>query len=63
VKTVTEAHMLHSNSYVLQQGWVLFSVYTVYNTALLFAVKYKLMTLWLNTTIDSSTLSGLLHLI
>jgi len=30
---------------------------------LLFAVKYKFMTLWLNTTINSSTLSGLLHLI
>jgi len=27
---------------------------------LLFAVKYKFMTLWLNTTINSSTLSGLL---
>ena len=30
---------------------------------LLFAVKYKFMTLWLNTTINSSALSGLLHLI
>jgi len=28
---------------------------------LLFAVKYKFMTLWLNTTFDSSALSGLLH--
>ena len=28
---------------------------------LLFAVKYKFMTLWLNTTIISSTLSELLH--
>jgi len=30
---------------------------------LLFAVKYKFMTLWLNTTINSSALPGLLHLI
>jgi len=30
---------------------------------LLFAVKYKFMTLWLNTTINSSALSGPLHLI
>jgi len=30
---------------------------------LLFAVRYKFMTLWLNTTINSSALSGLLHLI
>jgi len=30
---------------------------------LLFAVKYKFMTLWLNTTSNSSALSGLLHLI
>jgi len=30
---------------------------------LLFAVKYKFMTLWMNTTINSSTLSGFLHLI
>jgi len=30
---------------------------------LLFVVKYKFMTLWLNTTINSSALSGLLHLI
>jgi len=29
----------------------------------LFAVKYKFMTLWLNTTINSSALSGLLYLI
>jgi len=42
-------HILyHSNSYT----------YIV----LLFAVKYKFMTLWLNT-INSSALSGLLHLI
>jgi len=39
----------HSNSYT--------------NVVLLFAVKYKFMTLWLNTTIDFSALSGLLHLI
>jgi len=26
-------------------------------------VKYKFVTLWLNTTINSSTLSGLFHLI
>jgi len=30
---------------------------------LLFAVKYKFMTLWMNTTIKSSALSGLVHLI
>jgi len=30
---------------------------------LLFAVKYKFMMLWLNTTINSSALSGLHHLI
>jgi len=30
---------------------------------LLFAVKYKFMTLWLNTTINSSALSGPFHLI
>jgi len=30
---------------------------------LLFAVKYKFMTLWLNTTINFSALSGLHHLI
>jgi len=43
-----EARILyHSNSYA----------YIV----LLFAVKYKFMTLWLNTTIHSSALSGLLH--
>jgi len=29
---------------------------------LLFAVKYKFMTLWLNTTINSSALSRPLHL-
>jgi len=29
--------------------------------AYLFAVKYKFTTLWLNTTINSSALSGLLH--
>jgi len=46
--SITEAHILyHSNSYIV----------------VLFAVKYKFMTLWLNTTIHSSTLSGLLHFI
>ena len=30
---------------------------------LLFAVKYKFMTLWLNTAVNSSALSGPLHLI
>jgi len=33
------------------------------HTVLLFAVKYKFMMLWLDTTINSSALSGLLHLI
>jgi len=28
---------------------------------LLFAVKYKFMTLWLNTSINSSALSGLVY--
>jgi len=41
--------LYHSNSYT----------YIV----LLFAVKYKFMTLWLNTTINFFALSGLLHLI
>jgi len=27
----------------------------------LFAVKYKFMTLWLNATVNSSTLSGCFH--
>jgi len=36
--------------------------YTYTYKVLLSAVKYKFMTLWLNTTIDSSALSGLLHL-
>jgi len=46
--SIIEARILyHSNSYT----------YIV----LLFAVKYKLMTLWLKTTINSSALSGLLH--
>jgi len=50
VKTIIEARILyHSNSYT----------YIV----LLFAVKYKFMTLWLNTTINSSALSRLLHII
>jgi len=48
--SIIEARMLHhSNSYT----------YIV----LLFAVKYKFMTLWMNTTINSSALSGLSHLI
>jgi len=41
--------LYHSNSYT----------YIV----VLFAVKYKFMTSWLNTTINSSALSRLLHLI
>jgi len=46
--SIIEARILyHSNSYP----------YTV----LLFEVKYKLMTLWLNTSTNSSALSGLLH--
>jgi len=48
--SVIEARILyHSNSYTY--------------IALLFAVKYKFMTLWLNTTINSSALSGIHHLI
>jgi len=48
VKTIIEARILcHSNSYP--------------HTVLLFAVKCKFMTLWLNTTITTSALSGLLH--
>jgi len=48
--SIIEACILyHSNSYT----------YIV----LLFAVKYKFMTLWMNTTIKSSALSGFLHLI
>jgi len=48
--SIIEAHVLyHSNSYT----------YIV----LLFAEKYKFMTLWLNTTTNSSALSGLLNLI
>jgi len=46
--SVIEARILyHNNSYTC--------------IVLLFAVKYKLMTLWLNTTINSSAPSGLLH--
>jgi len=45
----------HRSSYTLPQKLV----YIV----LLFAVKYNFMTLRLNTTINSSALSGLLHLI
>jgi len=49
-KLIIEARILyHSNTYL----------YIVF----LFAVKYKFMTLWLNTTISSSTLSGLRYLI
>jgi len=48
--SIIEARILyHSNSFM----------YIV----LLFAVKYKFVTLWLNTTINSSALSGLFHLI
>jgi len=48
--SIIEARILcHSNTYT----------YIV----LVFAVKYKFMTLWLHTTINSSALSGLLHLI
>jgi len=48
--SITEARILyHSNWYA----------YIV----LLSGVKYKLVTLWLNRTINSSTLSGLLHII
>ena len=48
--SIIEALILyHSNSYTC--------------IVLLFAVKYKFMTLWLNPTINSSALSGLLHLI
>jgi len=50
VKTLIEARILyHNNSYT----------YIV----LLFAVKYKFMTLWLNTKINSFAPSGVLHLI
>jgi len=45
--SIIGAHILyHSNSYTI---------------VLLFAVKYRFMMLWLNTTINSYTLSGLLH--
>jgi len=48
--SIIEGRILcHSNTYI----------YIV----LLYAVKYKFMTLWLNTTNNSSALSGLLHLI
>jgi len=48
--SIIEARILyHGNSYT----------YVV----LLLTVKYKFMTLWLNTKINSSALSGLLHLI
>jgi len=47
--TIEARILYHSNSYTY--------------IMLLFAVKYKFMTLWLNTTINSSALSGLLHLI
>jgi len=33
----------------------------IHTIALLFAAKYKFMTLWLNTTINSSALSGLIY--
>ena len=48
--SIIEARILyHSNTYTYM--------------VLLFALKYKFMTLWLNTTINSSALSGLLDLI
>jgi len=48
--SIIEARILyHSNLYT----------YAV----LLFAVKYKFIMLWLNTTINSSALSGLRHFI
>jgi len=47
--SIIEARILYHTSYT----------YIV----LLFAVKYNFMTLWLNTTINSFALSGLLHLI
>jgi len=48
--SIIESRILyHSNTYT----------YVV----LLFGVKYKFMTLWLNAKINSSALSGLLHLI
>jgi len=46
--SIIEAHILHLSNP---------DTYIV----LLFAVKYKFMTLWLNTTINSSALSRLLH--
>jgi len=46
--TIEACILYHSNSYT----------YIV----LLFAVKYRFKTLWLNTTINSSALSGLFHL-
>ena len=42
---------------------LLASLNTPLHIVLLFAVKYKFMTLYLNTTINSSTLFGILHLI
>jgi len=47
--SIIKARIPYSNSYT----------YIV----LLYAVKYKFMTLWLNTTINSSAVSGLLHVI
>jgi len=48
--SIIEARVLyHSNSYTC--------------IVLLFAVKYKFMRVWFNTTINSSALSELLHLI
>jgi len=48
--SIIEARILyHSNSYTYM--------------VLLFAVQYKFMTSWLNTTVNSSALSGLPHLI
>jgi len=48
--SIMEARVLyHSNSYTYME--------------LLFAVTYKFMAFWMNTTIKSSALSGLLNLI
>jgi len=40
---------------------ILYQINSYAYIVLLFAVKYKFMTLWLNTTINSSAPSGLLH--
>jgi len=43
------------------EGRILYYSNSYAYIVLLFAVKYKIMTLWLNTTINSSALSPLLH--